>query len=113
MPKIVIVGSCRFAPYEVLIVPNPWNNHVKKLLTVNHEQAARLAEKRFHPAIDKCDEVWVYAPDGIGKHTQRDIDYARKNGKKILLLDAGSSKGQKGSVEGLSKIIGEVEHGNV
>jgi len=86
MPKIVIVGSCRFAPYQILITPSPWNSHIKKLMKIDHEKAAKLAERRFHPAIRECDEVWVYAPDGIGQHTQRDVNYARKHAKKIFVL---------------------------
>jgi hypothetical protein len=86
MPKIVIIGSCRFAPYRVLIAPNPWNKEVKELLKNNHEEAARLAEKKFHPAIDKTDEVWIYSPDGIGIHTMRDLNYAIKQGKKVRVL---------------------------
>jgi len=77
MPKIVILGSCRYEPYEILAVPNKipgaWNT----------EKGYRKAAEKFYPAIDKADEVWVYAPDGVGEHTARDIQYALSKGKKI------------------------------
>lgn len=47
----------------------------------------KIASKKFYPAIDKADEVWVYAPDGVGEHTQRDIDYAKSKGKTIKILN--------------------------
>jgi len=80
MPKIVILGSCRFGPYEILAVPNKIPN------AWNTEEGYKIASQIFYPAIDKADEVWVYAPDGIGEHTSRDIDYAKKKGKAIRFL---------------------------
>ena len=80
MPKIVILGSCKHEPYEVLAVPdkipNAWNT----------EKGYALASKKFYPAIEKADIVLVYAPDGIGEHTQRDIDFAMSKGKPIFLF---------------------------
>lgn len=80
MVKIVILGSCRFEPYEILAVPNKikgaWNT----------EKGYQIACKKFYPAIDKADLVIVYAPDGIGEHTQRDIDYVKKQRKKIVII---------------------------
>jgi len=77
MPKIVIVGSCRYEPYDILMIPRKikgkWNT----------EEGYLIASKHFHPCIDECDEVWVYAPDGIGEHTSRDIKYAKSKGKVI------------------------------
>jgi hypothetical protein len=78
--KIVIVGSCRFEPYDILAVPNKIPN------AWNTEIGYEIACKKFHPAIDACDEVWIYAPNGIGEHTLRDIRYAHKKGKKIKIL---------------------------
>lgn len=80
MTKIVILGSRRFSPYEILAVPNlipgAWNT----------EEGYEIAAKKFYPAIDQADEVWVYAPDGIGEHTQRDLNYATMQGKRIRIL---------------------------
>lgn len=80
MPKIVIVGSCRFEPYKILLVPQKiqglWNT----------EEGYKQASKLFYPAMDECDEVWVYAPDGVGEHTKRDIGYARSKHKIIRFL---------------------------
>ena len=77
---MVILGSCRFEPYEILAVPNKIPN------AWNTEKGYRKAFEIFKPAIDGADLVIVYAPDGIGEHTQRDIDYARKQGKPIFLV---------------------------
>lgn len=81
MPKIVIVGKCKF-DYEVLAVP-------KKMLDTPEptEEGFLLAIKKFYPAIEKCDLVIVYAPDGISEHMRRDIDYARKKGKPVFRLE--------------------------
>lgn len=80
MPKIVILGSCKYEPYEVLAVPNKIPN------AWNTERGYELASKKFYPAIEKADIVLVYAPDGIGEHTQRDIDFAMSKGKPIFLF---------------------------
>jgi hypothetical protein len=78
--KIVILGSCRFGPYEILAVPDPIPG------LHNTEEGYRKAAEKFYPAIEQADVVWVYAPDGAGEHTSRDIAYARKMGKKIMWL---------------------------
>jgi len=81
MPKIVILGSCRFEPYKVLAVPD----RVKG--GTNDDVGYQKASKIFHPAIQDADLVIVYAPDNrIGEHTQRDIDYAFAFGKKVFVL---------------------------
>ena len=81
MPKIVILGSCRHEPYNILAKP-------KKLTDTPHttEEGYLQACKKFYPAMEEADVIIVYAPDGIGEHTQRDIDYARKKGKTIFKL---------------------------
>jgi len=80
MPKIVVLGSARYEPYEFLAVPNKipgaWNT----------EEGYRIASKKFYPAIDEADEVWVYAPQGIGEHTLRDLQYAQSKHKKIRYI---------------------------
>jgi hypothetical protein len=80
MTKMVILGSCRFEPYEILAVPEKveglWNT----------EEGYEKATEKFHPAMDQADVIIVYAPDGIGEHTQKDIDYARSIGKKVYGL---------------------------
>jgi len=84
MPKFVIVGSCRFEPYIVVAMP-------RKLTNTEHttEKGYTEACKIFYPAIDslgETDGVIVWAPDGIGEHTKRDIRYAQNKGKKVYLL---------------------------
>lgn len=80
MPKIVILGSCRFEPYEI-VAPN------KIPGAHNTEKGYKIACEKFYPAIEKADVVLVYAPDGrIGEHTGRDIVYAWKCGKKVYVL---------------------------
>ena len=80
MPKIVILGSCRYEPYDVLAVPDRIKGGT------NDDAGYQKASKIFPPAIDKADVVFVFAPDGIGEHTQRDIDYARSVGKTVFIL---------------------------
>ena len=78
--KIVILGSCRYGPYTILAVPDPIPG------LHNTEEGYRVAAKKFYPAIEQADEVWVYAPDSIGEHTQRDIDFAFSKGKKVRVI---------------------------
>ena len=80
MPKVVILGSCKFEPYEILAVPNKIPN------AWNTDKGYEMACKIFHPAMDEADIILVYAPDGIGEHTMKDIDYAHSIGKKVYLL---------------------------
>ena len=76
----MIIGSSRFEPYQILAVPSKipgaWNT----------DKGYEIASRTFYPAIDECDEVWVYIPDGLGEHTRRDLEYAVKQGKKIRVL---------------------------
>ena len=71
MPKIAILGSCKYEPYEVILVP--------KKISDNTEEGYKIA-------IDKADEVWVYIPEGMGKHTARDFNYALSKKKKVYVL---------------------------
>jgi len=80
MPKIVVIGSCRFEPYEFLAVPEKVPN------LYNTEEGYQIACKKFYPAIDKADEVWVYVPDGLGEHTSRDLVYALSKNKTIRMI---------------------------
>ena len=93
MPKIVVLGSCRFEPYQFLAVPNKipgaWNT----------EEGYQIAIAKFYPAIDETDEVWVYAPDGVGEHTGRDLAYARSRGKLIRYVAAPRRSSERGDVE--------------
>lgn len=79
MVKIVILGSCRFEPYEILAVP-------KKNPKWNTEEGYEMSTEKFYPAIDEADIVLVYAPDGIGEHTGRDIEYAKRQNKSIFVI---------------------------
>jgi len=71
MPKIAILGSCKYEPYEVILVP--------KKISDNTEEGYKIA-------IDKADEVWVYIPEGMGEHTTRDFEYALSKNKRIFLV---------------------------
>lgn len=86
MTKIVILGSCRFDPYEILAVPNKIPN------AWNTEKGYKLASKKFYPAIDQADIIFVYAPSGIGEHTRRDIDYAKSQGKWVVIAEMGEKQ---------------------
>jgi len=85
MPKFVILGSCKYAPYITLLCPNPFN---EELYIKEHEKAYVEACKHFYPAIKESDFVIVYAPTEIGKHTQQDINFARKHNKPVIIIDA-------------------------
>lgn len=51
------------------------------------EQEKEMFDKVHLAKINKADEIFVIDVDGyIGKSTQREIDYARKYGKKIRFL---------------------------
>ena len=80
MPKIVVVGSTRFEPYDIIAVPRRLPNYT------NDEKSYQEAFKLFKPAIDICDEVWVYFPDGIGEHTTKDMMYALSIGKRVSFI---------------------------
>jgi hypothetical protein len=83
MPTIVVLGSCKFEPYKVLMVPNKMES---KLYDEDHEKAYHEACKIFYPAIKKTDEVWIYIPDGLGEHTRKDLEFARAERKKTFVL---------------------------
>ena len=80
--KIVILGSCKYEPYLILAVPEKipgkWNT----------EEGYIISTEKFYPAINQADEIWVYAPDGVGEHTQRDVDYAKSKKKVIRFIDS-------------------------
>lgn len=78
MPKIVILGSCRYEPYEILYTPHRIDG--------DDEAGYQKAKKIYGPLIEQCDECWVFAPDGIGYHTARDIKTALEQGKIVRLL---------------------------
>lgn len=46
------------------------------LYTKDHEEAYLRATEVFYPFIEESDLVVVYAPNGIGEHTGRDLDHA-------------------------------------
>jgi hypothetical protein len=81
MVKIVILGSCRFEPYEILAVPKSLGD------LHNTEEGYRISTLTLYPAIEKADIVIVYIPDGLGNHTKRDLEYTQKLGKKIILIE--------------------------
>lgn len=79
MPKFTVLGSCKYEPYIILAVP-------KKNSFWNTDKGYKIATEKFYPAIDKSDFIIVYCPDGIGEHTQKDIDYAKLKNKKIIYV---------------------------
>ena len=83
MVKIVILGSCRFEPYEILFVPNKLD---KELYEKDHDEAYRRAFKVYCSKIHEADIIIVYAPDGIGEHTEQDLVYTRNANKTIMRL---------------------------
>ena len=85
MPKFVVLGSCLYEPYVVLAMPNKLD---PELYDSDHEKAYEEACKVFYPAIDEADFVIVYAPDGLKDHphTRKDIEYAEKQGKNIIIV---------------------------
>lgn len=84
MVKIVILGSCKHEPYEVLFMPNKLN---PKLYKEDHEKAYLEACKVVFPAIAEADIIIAYVPDGIGEHTRRDLKYADSLRKRIVLIE--------------------------
>ena len=87
MTKFVMLGSCRFEPYDFIAVPNRIKGGT------NDDKGYAKAAKIFYPAMDKADVIIVFAPDGIGIHTQKDIDYAQSIGKKVFVLKELSQEG--------------------
>ena len=92
LPNFVILGSCRFVPYKFVapssrseLDPRQELAHLE-LLKGKQEKSYDLAKDVFYPAIDEADIVLVYNPDGIGKHTQKDIGYAESKGKHVIYL---------------------------
>ena len=81
MPKVVILGSCKYEPYEILFVPKKVSEEL-----YNTEEGYKIASKKCYTAIDEADEVWVYIPEGMGEHTTRDFEYALSKNKKIFLV---------------------------
>ena len=80
MTKIVIIGSLKHSPYEIIKTPEPIPGADQS------DEGYAIAAKDFYPAIDEADEVWVYAPDGMGVHTTLDYTYALQQGKTIRFL---------------------------
>ena len=78
MTNITILGSCRHSPYSILAKPDPLDPRytVDRHAFFNNEEQYQKATEGFYPAIESSDVVLVYAPDGIGEHTQRDLDHA-------------------------------------
>ena len=82
--KIVILGSCKHAPYELIQAPNPLN---LDLYVKDHEAAYIEACKIYYPKIKQADIILVFAPNGeIGEHTLRDLSFAIKQKKPITII---------------------------
>ena len=86
--KIVILGSCRVGPYEIIKVPEKEYSKDGKSLW-NTEEGYKQAFAKFKKAIDEADEIWIYI-DAVGEHTKKDIEYAKKLGKKIKIIIEGN-----------------------
>lgn len=84
MPKIVVLGSCRYEPYKVLIMPNKLD---PELYARDQDLAYAEVCKKFYPAIDEADFIIVWNPDSkVGEHTQKDIAYARSKAKTVVFV---------------------------
>jgi hypothetical protein len=83
--KIVILGSCKNGPYDIILVPKKEIDNNGKSLW-NTEKGYQQAFKKFSKAIKEADEVWVYLGDHVGEHTLRDYEYAKKLGKTIKII---------------------------
>ena len=77
--KITILGSCRFEPYEILAVPEANEFY-------NTEKGYQMAFEKFKIAMDESDLIICYAPDGIGEHTGRDLEYAKTTKARIVIV---------------------------
>ena len=124
MPSFVIIGSCKNQPYTVLAMPNKLD---EDLYEKDHEMAYVEACRYFYPAIDHADFVIVWAPDGIGEHSARDMEYAIFKEKPIVVLprDAGladrilsyvdtlgQAEGAMMKVEDITRILLRLVEGN-
>jgi len=78
--KIVVLGSLEHGDYEVL-APHKLD---PELYEEDHEKAYEKATEVFYPAIDEATFVVVYQPHGLGGHTEKDREYAVKQGKPII-----------------------------
>ena len=98
--KIVILGSCRAGPYQIIKVPEKEMGKDGKDLW-NTEEGYRQAFEKFKKAIEDADEVWIYCA-AVGEHTMRDIEFAKSLGKKIKLVmeDPHIQYDQEGGVMG-------------
>lgn len=92
MPKIVILGSCKHEPYDI-ITPKKLD---PDLYERDHEKAYKKACEIFYPAIRESDLVIVYAPDGIGDHTGQDLAYAITQNKPHLTYPMDHEKAKHG-----------------
>ena len=95
MPKIVILGSCRYEPYIILFAPNK----VTPPELYNTEEGYKKISRLIYAAIDNADEIWVYIPDGIGEHTTRDLEYAKSKGKIIRVLGESTNKQRSSKIQ--------------
>ena len=88
MPNITILGSCRHSPYTILAKPDPLNPAytVESHHEFNTDEEYVNACKIFYPAIDQSDIVIVWAPDGVGDHTAKDIEHADRQGKRVIVI---------------------------
>ena len=69
-----MLGSLRFEPYEVLFVP------------ITNPKGYQDAFENCKKAMDGSDLIICYAPDGIGEHTGRDLEYAKTTKAKIVIV---------------------------
>jgi len=73
MVKIVIIGSLRFEPYEIVAAPKTTG------------QDSDSAYEYYKQYIDQAEVVIVFNPDGIGDQTFRDAAYAVSKGKYVCV----------------------------
>lgn len=83
MPKIVILGSLKHGPYEVIAPKMLDPEKYEK----DHEAAYEDAKKILYPAIEAADIIIVWTPeDIIIDHTKVDVTYALVNDKRVVII---------------------------
>jgi hypothetical protein len=86
MPKIVVLGSLKHEPYEML-APKMMNPELHAQGPEGHELAYVKACEVFYPAIERADLVLVWLPGGkISKHTKADMMFAISQRKRVVLI---------------------------
>jgi len=66
----------------------------------NTDEEYENATKLFYPAIEDSDIIIVWAPDGIGTHTHRDIGHALSLKKRVVVIHSDGVYEARGGARG-------------